>query len=216
MAFFHSHRNTVPDIDAFVDRAGIVAPRARRVEMAGKRLPALGFVAAFLVAFNVFRNADHSGLPHTQAGRVDPLTATTASFVAPEEDGADPGAGHARDAVARSSAASAVEARDVHSREGGGGRGARTPTKKRGRPKPLRPNPREGASRRERDPTLRPAAHAEFGGDVVGGARIRTRPGRVTTRAWRISTTRLVGVTSGCIAPTPRGAGTISRTKRAG
>ena len=59
--------------------------------MGGKRLPALGFVAAFLVAFNVFRNADHPVLPLTQAGRVDPLTATTASFVAHVEVGADPG-----------------------------------------------------------------------------------------------------------------------------
>ena len=173
LAFFHSHRNTVPDIDAFVDRAGIVAPRARRVEMAGKRLPALGFVAAFLVAFNVFRNADHSGLPHTQAGRVDPLTATTASFVAPEEDGADPGAGHARDAVARSSAASAVEAKPVTfiaEEDAVVVRSANTDKKAGGdREAPLRPNPREGASReRERDPhPFDPQTHAEFGGDVV-------------------------------------------------
>jgi hypothetical protein len=150
------------------DRVGIVAPRARRIGMAGKRLPALGFVAAFLVAFNVFRNADHSGLPHTQAGRVDPLTATTASFVAPEEDGADPGAGHARDAVARSSAASAVEAKPVTFIAEEDAVVVRSANTDAGATeKPPRPIPRGGASR-EKDPhPFDPQEHAEFGGDVV-------------------------------------------------
>lgn len=138
--------------------------------MAGKRLPALGFVAAFLVAFNVFRNADHSGLPHTQAGRVDPLTATTASLVAHVESAAESGAVDAPRVPANAAAAVTsgrpvsfiAEDDAVVVRRANAGAGSTA--------KPPRPIPRgdEKSRDEENDPhPFNPQTHAEFGGDVV-------------------------------------------------
>ena len=135
--------------------------------MGGKRLPALGFVAAFLVAFNVFRNADHPVLPLTQAGRVDPLTATTASFVAHVEVGADPGAVDAPRVAA--STASAVTTKPVSIVDDDAVVVRRANTDAGATAKPPRPIPRGEASRDDpHDPhPFNPQDHAEFGGDVV-------------------------------------------------
>tara|TARA_B110000977_G_scaffold139952_2_gene177687 strand:- start:2146 stop:3726 length:1581 start_codon:yes stop_codon:yes gene_type:complete len=129
--------------------------------MAGKRLPLLAFVAAFLLAFNVFSGSNHAHLQHTQGQRLDPLTRTTASFV-PVASTAESSLGE------RNSAEIGVEGASV----GENARGDDTAHKSSQEfsMKPPRPIPKsvDQTSSNNNDPhPFLPQQHTEYGGDVV-------------------------------------------------
>jgi hypothetical protein len=135
--------------------------------MAGKRLPALGFLAAFLVAFNVFSNANPRGLPNTERGRVDPLTATTASFVpsASSFDGEQP----AVDVVRESAAAETTHVPEAE-RDDENARGVVNPPRlipKRDAEDADTRADRTGDDFGEDPHAFLPKEHTEYGGDVV-------------------------------------------------